>query len=493
MFKRLLIANRGQIAARVVRACREMGIASVALYEPADQGSLHVRLADEAAPLPSEEGFLDWPAILKIAEASGADALHPGYGFLAERANFIRDCERRGITFVGPPAGVVEGVQDKLATLERARAAGIRTVAFYPRSFAPDEFAELRQAAEEIGYPLVVKTCRGGRGIGERLVSQAERLQEAVLQAQAESRAVYGNQCVYLEKAIPEALPVAVQLLGDSQGRLLHLGEREGTLVHRHRKIVEESPGVRLSEAQRSALRESALEIGRLFGCQNAMSVEFLIDARGEAHFAEIKARITVDHPLTEVMTRVDLIREQIRLAAGAPLALAQEDVPLQGWAMLCRVIAVDPLHHHLPTAGEVQRLHLPGGPEVRVDTYLYDGAMVPAQYDPLLAVVCAWDQDRASCLARMRRVVEAFKIGGVGSNLPLLQRFLKMDTFAAGGYDGSLPVAVVEAGDGPEELLRDLAAVAAILHVRRGQLFHPETPPRIVSGWHRDSRRLPG
>lgn len=491
MFRRLLIANRGQIAARIVRACRELDITSVALYEPADRGSLHVRLADEAVPLTTEAGFLDWRAILELAEAVRADALHPGYGFLAERASFIRDCQRRGIAFIGPPADVVEGVQDKLAVLERVRAAGIRTVAFYPRSFGPHEHDELQQAAHQMGFPLVVKSCRGGRGVGERLVAEAAHFDEAVLQAQAASRAVYGNECVYLEQAIPAAFPVSVQLLGGGQNRLLHLGEREGTLVHRHRKIVEESPGRRQSEALRGALRQSALDIGRLFGCQNAMSVEFLVDAAGQAYFSEIKARITVDHPLTEMATRVDLIREQIRLAAGQPLLLTQEEIPLHGHAMLCRIIAVDPLQH-MPAAGQVQRLHLPGGPEVRVDTYLFDGVTVPAQYDPLLAVVSAWDHDRAGCLARMRGAIEGLQIGGVGSNLPLLQRFFQNMPEENGHVDGLL-AAIAEAGDEPEELLRDLAAVAAILYLRRGQPFYPETPVRLLSGWHRDSRRLPG
>lgn len=489
--KKLLIANRGEIGTRIVRTCREMGIGTVALYEASDRGSLHVRLADQCVQLRSSLGFLDGDAVLEIARETGADAIHPGYGFLAEEASFIRACRAAGLVFVGPPAAVVSGVRNKIDALERARSAGFQTVLHSTRTFAPDELYELQLAAEGIGYPLVIKSCRGGRGAGERLVMRPQKLEMAVHQAQAEAQAVYGDQRVYLEKAILPAQQIGVQILADSDGRAIHLGEREGSAQRRSQKIVEEAPAPSLDQGQRATLWQTALRLARFFNCENAVTVEFLVDERGVAYFTEIKARIQVDHPLVEMTSGVDLIEQQIRLAAGGPLLLEQEAVLPRGWAMLGRLRATDPMNHFLPSPGQVGRVRWPQGPGVRVDSYIYGGCRVPGRYDPLIAKITAWHGDRQSCLQRFRRSLEEVKLRGVASNLSLLQRIAESSPFALGQYTTSLLDGQLAGGVTDERLLADLAVAAAVLYVHRNQRFTPSLPDRLLSGWHRESRRL--
>ncbi|MCA9973593.1 MAG: ATP-grasp domain-containing protein, partial [Anaerolineales bacterium] len=439
MFQKILVANRGEIAVRIVRTCREMGIAALALYAPADAQALHVRLADECAALPGPDGFMDGAALLRLAVARGADAIHPGYGFLAEEADFVQACAAAGVTVIGPPAGVLAGVRDKLGALARVRAAGFATVATSPMTFDVGDEAALAQAADELAYPLVVKACRGGRGPGARLVRRAADLLPAMRRAQAEARAVYSSQQVYLEQAILPAHQVAVQVLGDAAGAIIHLGAREGSVQLGNRKLVEEQPAPGLTAVQQEKLCETAVAIARLFGYQNAGTVEFLVDEAGQCYFTEIKARIQVEHTLTEMVTRIDLVQAQIELAAGAPLAWTQAAVQPRGWAMMCRIKAEDPERGYLPSPGGVDHLRLPGGPEIRVDTYVYCGSEVPAAYDPLIATVCVWGAERASCLARLRRALEDFKLVGLPTNLPLLQQVLRTAGFVDGRYTTEL------------------------------------------------------
>jgi acetyl/propionyl-CoA carboxylase alpha subunit len=351
--------------------------------------------------------------------------------------------------------------------------------------------------ANRLGHPLVVKSCSGGRGPGERLVQTAERLAEAVRRAQAEAQAVYGARRVYLEKAILPAHQIGVQVLGDQHGRLIHLGEREGSLQYGNRKVIEESPAPCLSQSQRERLWQTALDLARLFNYQGLGTVEFLVDEAGRFYFTEIKARIQVEHPLTEMISRVDLVREQIRLAAGEPLGLEQRDVSLSGWAMLCRIRAEDPWRRFLPSPGRLQRVRLPAGPEIRLDTYVYGGCNIPAEYDSLIAKLTVWAPDRAMCVERMRRALEDLKVVGVPTNLPLLQQVLQAPEFAQQSYSTDFLDHSFVAGDHnrqvePETHLRDLAVAAAVLYVRRNQLFRPSVPERLSSGWHQDSRRLP-
>jgi acetyl-CoA carboxylase, biotin carboxylase subunit len=339
MFKKILIANRGEIAVRVIRACRVLGIRSAALYDPSDIGSLHVRLADECLPLPSERGYLDSEGIIQRALEAGADAIHPGYGFLAEEAGFVRACAAAGLTFIGPPAEVIDALRDKIATLDRVDAAGFKTPLHSPAAFGDDREA-LRAAADRLGYPLVIKSCRGGRGRGTRMVRAPEQLDEAVRHAQAGAEAVFGASEIYLERAILPSRYVEVQLLGDQHGALIHLGDRDSSMQRNNQKIVTEAPAPYLAHEQREQLWRAALAIARLFGCRSACTVEFVIDDHGQLYFTEIKARIQVEHPVSEMISQVDIVREQIRVAAGEPLSIRQADVQLRGSAIQCRINA---------------------------------------------------------------------------------------------------------------------------------------------------------
>lgn len=492
MFNKILIANRGEIAVRVIRTCREMGIAAVALYSPPDLHSLHVRLADEAVELPGAESFMDAGLIVSIAKERGVDAIHPGYGFMAEEPAFIQACEAAGITFIGPAAAVVGRLRGKLQALERARAAGFPTVTHSPISFGPEDVDALQASAGELSYPLVIKSCSGGRGRGERLVRTPDRLEEAMRRALVESRAVFGTQQLYLEKAILPAHQIGVQILADTHGNIIHLGEREGSLIYSNQKVIEESPAPCLLPGQREALWQTAVDLARLFQYENAGTVEFLVNGDGTFYFSEIKARIQVEHPVTEMRANVDLVREQIRIAAGERLSLRQEDVRLSGWAILCRVNAEDPWENFMPSPGLLRRVRLPGGPAVRVDTYAYCGCSVPARYDPLIAKLTVWAADRETCVQRLRRALEDFTLIGTPTNLPLLQRILHSKDFIDGRYSTDFLVHPFGNGQAPQALLQDLAVAAAVMFVQRNQRFNPSVPERLRSGWHRESRRLP-
>jgi acetyl-CoA carboxylase biotin carboxylase subunit len=494
MFKKILIANRGEIAVRIIRTCRELGILTVAVYEDSDRESLHVRLADEAARLPDHSAFMDRDIILRVAQELAVDAVHPGYGYLAEDPEFARACAEAGIVFIGPPAEVIETLRFKIGALEKARAAGIKTVVHSARSFSEDETEELIAAADEIGYPVVIKSCRGGRGRGERIVFDRRHMAEAVRRTRTEAQALYGNKQLYVERAILPVHQVGVQIMADSDGNLIHLGEREGSIIHNNQKIIEEAPALCLTPERRAHLLDTALRLARLFDYCNAGTVEFLVDEEGECYFSEIKARIQIEHTLTEMLTRVDMVREQLRLAGGEPLGLRQEDVDIRGHAMMCRVAAEDPFRRYMPSPGHLSRARLPGGPEVRVDTYIFGNCEVPSYYDPLIAKVTVWGADRGACVNRMRRALEDFIIVGVPTNLPLLLRILRVPAFLEGAYTTDLLRHTWEA-EAPapdfERVQRDLAVAAAILYTRRREAFNPQTPDRWATGWHRNSRQL--
>ena len=494
MFKKILIANRGVIAARIVRTCREMGMGTVALYTESDRGSLHVRLADECVQIGSSSDLFDSELILDIARQKGADAIHPGIGFLAEEAKFIRACEASGIRFIGPPSDVVEPLRNKIETQEKAQEAGFPTPQHSPNSFDSQDIAAVGAVAEELGYPIIIKSCSGGRGRGERLATSPGHLQEAVRQAQAVGQAVYGRRDIYLEKAILPAYQVGVQILADRHGNLIHLGDREGSVLSKGMKIVEEAPARCLDRDQRRKLRQTALELARLFNYEGLGTVEFLVDGQGRFYFTEIKARIQVDHSLTEMLTHLDLIREQIRIAAGEKLPLAQEDVWLGGWTMMARVRANDPWRENMPSPGTLECVRLPGGPEVRVDTYVYSRCEVPAQYDPLLANLTVWGKNREQALHKLQRSLEDFTVTGTATNLPLLQTIATHPQFVDGAYTTELQVDIrdIDPTPYPDEHLRDLAAAAAVLYLRRQQLFSPKTAHRFAGGWHSSSRQLP-
>lgn len=494
MFKKVLIANRGEIAVRIIRTCRDMGLHTVALYDDADRGSLHVRLADECARLASHRDFMDSAAILSIARKRAVDAIHPGYGFLAEDSEFISDCEQAGIAFIGPPSAIVSTLRHKIGTLQTAGAAGIPTVAHSSDSFGLDEMPAIHSAASDLGYPVVVKSCRGGRGRAERLVLSPAHLPEAVRRSQAESATVYGDQRVFLERAILPAHQVAVQIAGDNQGNIIHFGDREGSVIRGNQKLIEEAPAVCLSSEQRVELLAAAVQLARLVSYQGVGTVEFLVDEQGRFYFSEIKSRIQIVHPLPEMMSRVDLIELQLRIAAGELLPFEQEDIDLDGCAIMCRVFAEDPVRRHLASPGHLKRVRLPGGPEVRVDTYVYCDSDVPAAYDPLLAKVTVWASDRRTCVQRTRRALEDLTLLGTPTNLPLLLSLVREPGFVAGDYTTDLLARPRPPAPAPETdmIRRDLAVAAAVVYTRRREAFDPLVPDRLLTGWHQTSRRLP-
>jgi acetyl/propionyl-CoA carboxylase alpha subunit len=492
MFKRILIANRGEIAVRIIRTCREMGIESVALYDDSDIDSLHVRLADFCVRLPSPEIFLDETAVLAIAQSQQVDGVHPGYGFLAESASFAQACQDAGIVFIGPPAEVIAAVRQKVAVLGAVRQAGFPTVTNSPDCLDIHDLPAIVAAAEKIGYPLVIKSCRGGRGRGERLVHKAEQLETAVQRASAESRAVFGSSHIYLERALLPAHQIGVQLLGDQYGSLIHLGEREGSIIVGNQKIIEEAPSPILNESQREAILQTALAIGRMFNYQNVGTVEFLLDGDGNFYFSEMKARIQVEHSLTEKITGIDLVRQQILIAAGKSLQWTQAEVSFSGWAMMCRLNAQDPWQNFLPSPGRLSEVRLPSGPQVRIDSYVYTGCRVPPKYDSLIAKVTTWGLDRDICLARMKGALADFILVGTPTNLPLMQRIMHTTAFARAHYNTDFFTKPVANSSTSDVQLRDLAVLTAVHFARRHQMFNPSTPARWQSGWHQDSRRLP-
>ncbi len=492
MFRTILVANRGEIAVRIIRTCRDMGIRTVALYDDSDLSSLHVRLADECVQLSSGTLYHDAAAIVQIARDCNADAIHPGYGFLAEHSAFARACEDAGITFIGPSSTTLEKVRDKIATLETVRAAGIAVPRHSPHAYRASEWEALHDAAERLGYPLVLKSYSGGRSHGTRLVREPAQLESMVQHAHSAALTAFGDERLYLEEAFLPAHYLEVQIVGDRHGNLIHLGERDGSIQHNHRKVVEESPAPCLTDAQRKELWRQALAIGRLLGCASTCTVEFVLDSQGRFYFTEVKARIQVEHPITEMRTGIDLVRTQIQIAAGEPLELSQDDVALRGCAIQVRVNAEDPWNHYLPSPGHLRRFRFPGGPGVRVDTYAYGGCDVPVRYDPLLAKVVAWDDTRAGALGRLRRAVADFAISGVQTNLPLIQRILDAPEFTAGTYDSEFTRRPLPGAEVPPEHLRNLAIAAALAYIRRGIDSSGALPDRAHSGWHRDSRKLP-
>lgn len=494
MFKKILIANRGEIATRIIRTCREMGILTVALYTAADRDSLHVRLADEVCMLHSPNRYGDAEEVLAIAKATGAEAIHPGYGFLAEEAGFIEQCTAEGIVFIGPPPAVIRAVRNKMEAMEAVKRAGYRVPLYADLPDAGADEAALRRVAQEVGFPLVVKSARGGRGRGARVVLRADRLAEAVRAARYEAELIYGDSHLYLERVVAPSHYLAVQVLADAHGAIVHLGEREGSLLRHNQKLIEESPSPSLSDAQRPALWQAAVDIARMFNFQNTGAVEFLVDTAGNFHFTEVKARIQIEHGVSEMVSGIDIVREQIRIAAGESLLHTQADIRLDGWAMQCRINAEDPWNDYLPSPGRLTRFRLPQGPDVRVDTYGYVGCAIPERFDPLLANLLVKGDDRDMCVSRLRRALMEFRIVGVQTNLPLHKQIIQDPTFVAGNYDTRFMERFKfdVSANTSREACRDLVAMTAVTYLLRRRVDSPVVPERVKSGWHRSARRLP-
>ncbi|HEX5039037.1 MAG TPA: acetyl-CoA carboxylase biotin carboxylase subunit [Candidatus Limnocylindria bacterium] len=431
MVSKILIANRGEIAVRILRACRDLGLPAVVAYSEADRDSLAVRLADEAiciGPAEARRSYLNQPALISAAMITGCDSVHPGYGFLSEDATFAEACGAHDLTFIGPRAEVLERFASKYAVRRMLAANGLPTVPG-SRGIVSDLGDALEQASEA-GYPVLLKPSAGGGGRGMRLVRSPRELEQALPLARSEAQAAFGDDSIYFEKWIEESRHVEVQVMVDQHGNGVHLGERDCSVQRRHQKIIEEGPSPAMDDATRERLHDLAIRSVVAAGYESAGTLEFLLDGEGNFFFIEINCRIQVEHPVTELLTGVDLIAEQIRTAAGDRLSLRQEDIRLRGHAIEFRVNAEDPSDNFAPQAGEVESLQLPGGPGVRVDTHLYPGYEVPPFYDSLLAKLIVWGETRDVALARSRRALAEFEVGGLRTNIPFHRGIVDNETF---------------------------------------------------------------
>ncbi|MGH9575446.1 MAG: acetyl-CoA carboxylase biotin carboxylase subunit [Candidatus Acidiferrales bacterium] len=434
MFKKVLMANRGEIAVRILRALREMGIRTVAVYSDADRAALHVRLAAEAYGIglaPSRESYLSIEKIIKVAKAAGCDAIHPGYGFLAENAAFACACKEAGIKFIGPSAEAMERLGPKTAARQLAREAGVPTVPGTLELLASAEEALI--AAKNAGFPIVLKAGAGGGGKGMRAVERETDLHTAFRDASSEALNAFGDGRLYLEKYLTRPRHIEIQVIGDEHGNMVHLGERECSVQRRHQKVVEEAPSSIMTPELRSAMCEAAVKLARSGGYTNAGTVEFLVDADRQFYFLEMNTRLQVEHPVTELVTSLDLVKLQIRIAAGEKLALRQKDIVLNGHAIECRVYAEDPDNNFLPSPGTITQYHAAGGPGIRVDDGVYSGWTVPNEYDPMLGKVIAWGKDRSEAIARLRGAIAETRANGIKTNLGLFAKILTTDDFMRG------------------------------------------------------------
>jgi acetyl-CoA carboxylase biotin carboxylase subunit len=437
MFRKVLIANRGEIALRIIRACRELGIRTVAVYSEADRESLHVRFADEdvcIGPPPARDSYLNIPRIIAAAEVTGAEAIHPGYGFLAENAEFAEICERSDIAFIGPSAEQIRLMGDKAAARRTMAGVGVPTV---PGSEgAVDDVERAVVIAKEIGYPLIIKAAAGGGGKGMRVANDEEALITQMPTAQHEARSAFGDGSVYLEKYLGKPRHIEVQIVGDKHGRIVHLGERECSIQRRHQKLIEEAPSVAVTADLRTQMGEAARKGAAAIGYVSAGTVEFLLDGDGRFYFMEMNTRIQVEHPVTELVTGVDLVKEQIRVAAGEPLSIVGDVVVFRGHAIECRINAEDPARNFTPSPGVITIFHPPGGPGVRVDTHAYAGYVVPPYYDSLIGKLITYGGSRDEAIARMRLALESFIIEGIHTTIPFLLELMRDPAYTSGDVD---------------------------------------------------------
>jgi acetyl-CoA carboxylase biotin carboxylase subunit len=435
MFRKVLVANRGEIALRVIRACRELGVGTVAVYSEADRESLHVRFADDdvcIGPPPGRQSYLRIPALISAAEITGADAIHPGYGFLAENAEFADTCRASNIAFIGPTGEQIRAMGDKASARRLAAEAGVPTVPGSPGVMRDAE--EALAVAGEIGFPVIIKATAGGGGKGMRIARDPDEFTQLFSLAQNEALSAFGNGDVYVEKYLTRPRHVEIQVLGDQHGRVVHLGERDCSVQRRHQKLIEESPSPALTPALRDQMGEAAVRLAAAIDYVGAGTIEFLLDEDGSFYFMEMNTRIQVEHPVTEMVTGWDLVKEQVRVAAGEPLA--DRDIVLSGHAIEVRINAEDPYKNFQPSPGLITAYHPPGGPGVRVDTHVYAGYTVPPYYDSLLAKLIVHGRDRAEALARLGQALDSFILEGVTTTIPFLARVIRHPDFVAGDID---------------------------------------------------------
>ncbi|MFC4078224.1 acetyl-CoA carboxylase biotin carboxylase subunit [Salinithrix halophila] len=436
MFKKVLVANRGEIAVRVIRACRELGIETVAVYSEADREALHVKLADEAfcvGPASSRESYLNMTNLMSVATLVEADAIHPGYGFLAENADFAELCAACNITFIGPSPEAIIKMGDKTTARDTMKEAGVPVV---PGTEGVIEDVDVAlDTAGKIGYPVIVKATAGGGGKGMRVVHTEDELKRAIRMAQQEAEANFGNPGVYMEKYLIEPRHIEIQVLADQAGNTIHLGERDCSIQRRYQKLIEEAPSPALDPELRNRMGKAAVAAAEAVGYTGAGTVEFLLDKKGNFYFMEMNTRIQVEHPVTELVTGVDLVKEQLLVAAGHPLSVSQEDIEIDGWSIECRINAEDPNRKFMPTPGTIQFYLPPGGVGVRVDSAAYPGYKIPPFYDSMIAKLIVWGKDREEAIRRMQRALSEFAVEGVSTTIPFHMKLLSNRKFREGDF----------------------------------------------------------
>jgi len=493
MFKKILIANRGEIAVRVIRTCREMGIETVAVYSQADRLALHVRMADEAyeiGPPPARESYLVQEKIIETAKRSGAEAIHPGYGFLSENAEFAEAVAAAGLIFIGPNGEAMRKMGDKTAARKLMQSAGVPTVPG-SKDAVEDPNAALA-IAEEVGFPVLIKASAGGGGKGMRLVHRSEDLISLFKTAASEARSAFGDDRVYVEKYVENPRHIEFQILADHHGQIVHLGERECSIQRRHQKVIEESPSSRLDEKMRRQMGEAAVEAARRCGYANAGTIEFIVDKNRHFYFLEMNTRLQVEHPVTEMVTGLDLVRLQLEIAAGGKLPFQQEQIEKRGHAIECRIYAEDPQNNFLPSIGKLKYMQRPGGCGIREDSGVGEGDTISIYYDPMLAKLIAWGANRDEAIRRMRRALNEYEIAGVRTTIPFCLWVLNHPKFCAGEFDTHFvqnEFHDVQLASTNGRLDLNAAALAAVLH-RESQSLEPTpasaSPTHSPDGWKR-------
>jgi acetyl-CoA carboxylase, biotin carboxylase subunit len=463
--KKILIANRGEIAIRIMRACQESGIVAVAVFSDCDRAAYHVRVADEAyyiGPSPAQQSYLVIDNIIAAAKESGADAIHPGYGFLAENAGFAQRCLDEGIIFIGPKPETITSLGDKLAARAMALKAGLPVVP--GTSINPEDFSTAQMFGAQAGYPILVKAAAGGGGKGMRVVESGEAFKEALAAASREAMSAFGDGRVFLEKYLPKPRHIEIQILCDQHGNCIHLGERECSIQRRHQKVIEESPSVMMTAELRERMGQAALGIARASGYIGVGTVEFLVDEDLSFYFLEVNTRLQVEHPVTEMVTGIDLVQEQIAVAEGRVLTLKQEDIKLQGHVIECRIYAEDPDTGFLPSTGKLYNYRIPAGPGVRVDSGVLVHSEIPVYYDPMMAKLLTWGRDRTEALSRMKRALEEYRVSGVKTTISSHQSILQNERFIRGDFSTRFLTEEYPDNDYStrDELLMEGAAIAA-------------------------------
>jgi len=493
MFRKVLVANRGEVALRVMRACRELGIKTVAVYSKADQESLHVRYADECyciGPPQPAESYLNIKNIIEAAKTSKSEAIHPGYGFLSQIPAFAEACESEGIAFIGPSSEALRKLSNKVAARRIIASAGVPVI---PGSMAPfEDKDEAANIAEEVGYPVLAKAVYGGGGRGLRLVRNKKELGQAIEIARLEAQASFGSPQLYIEKLLDKPRHIEFQILADEKGNVIHLGERECSIQRRYQKLMEETPSPMMTEELRETVGKMAVKAAKATNCTSAFTVEFLVDGKGDFHFLETNTRLQVEHLITEMVTGIDIVKEQIKIAAGEELQYKQEDVKLRGHAINCRINAEDPYNDFVPCPGTVTRYLPPGGPGVRVDSALYGGYTIPVFYDSLIAKVAAWGSTREEAISRIQNALNEYVIEGIKTTIPFQLRILNDEHFRKGEIHTGLvdekigAIKAEEEHEGEEAAALSVVLAAYLKQRKKGLAVIPRRTSKRTSAWNR-------